>query len=353
MIPPNLKKTGSLHQMVGQMILAGFKGKNVHNKTDVFNWIKSYQIGGVLLYDLEMTQLPPGKRNIESPKQLRQLTKDLQAITQVPLFIAVDQEGGVVNRLTPEYGFPECPSWQEIGEKKHLDETKLFAKSISNTLQNCGVNFNFAPVLDIQKKHETAIGKEERAFSADPFMISRHSKVLIDEHRKKQIATLGKHFPGQGSAFQDAHEEITDITATWDKSELIPYEELIQNKNLDAVMVGHVLVKSLDEIYPASLSKKIIDGLLRKKMGFSGVVICDDPVMRAISDHYPWEQILELMINAGVDIICLGNNLIPYRENLIPESVELIVSMIENGRIPLKRIKESYHRILNLKSNLF
>ena len=101
------------------------------------------------------------------------------------------------------------------------------------------------------------------------------------------------------------------------------------------------------------LSTKIISDLLRKKMGFNGVVICDDPVMKAISDHYRWDEIFELMINAGVDLICLGNNLEPYRENLIIDSIKSIVSQVQNGKIPMVRIKESFHRILNLKSNLF
>jgi beta-N-acetylhexosaminidase len=353
MIPANLKKSVSLQQMVGQMIIAGFKGKKVHKTSDIHHWIKSYNIGGVLLYDLEMTQEPPGKRNIESPEQVKQLTQRLQHESQFPLFIAVDQEGGIVNRLTSEYGFPDFPSWQKIGEKNNFNDTKLFASSIANTLHNCGINLNFAPVLDIQKNHETAVGKEGRSISTDPNLIFKHSKIFINEHRKKQIATSGKHFPGQGSALQDAHEEITNISETWDESELIPYKELIKNNNLDAVMVGHVLIKSLDETYPASLSIKIIDGLLRKKMNFNGVVICDDPVMKAISENYPWEDVFKLMINAGIDIICLGNNLKPYRENLIPESVEMIMSMVKNGKIPINRIEESYQRIQNLKSTLF
>ncbi len=353
MIPANLKKSVSLQQMVGQMVLAGFKGKNVHKKSDICHWIKSYGIGGVLLYDLEMTQDPPGKRNIESPEQVKQLTEDLQRISQTQLFIAVDQEGGIVNRLTPEYGFPECPSWQKIGKNDDENKTRTFSEQIASTLKNCGISFNFAPVLDIQKTDNSVIGREGRCISDDAKFIIKHSRIFIDEHRKKQIATSGKHFPGQGSAIQDAHEEVTDISATWDKSELIPYQELIKSNHLDAVMVGHILIRYMDEKYPASLSNKIINGFLRKKMGYNGVVICDDPLMKAISDHYDWEKILELMINAGIDVICLGNNLIPYRENLIPQSVEMIIKLVENRKIPIERIEESYHRILSLKSSLF
>ena len=350
MIPLNLNKSESLRHMVGQMILGGFQGKIVSKKCEVYDWIRSDNIGGVLLYDLEMTQFPPGKRNIESPEQVKQLTRDLQNIADTPLFIAVDQEGGIVNRLTPEYGFPEFLSWHEIGKLNDIEKTRAFSLLVANTLQKCGINLNLAPVLDIQKDNDTIIGKEGRCISNDPEQILKHSRIFIEEHRKKQIATSGKHFPGQGSAIQDAHDELTDISDSWQEPELSPYEELIRSDHLKMIMTGHVLIRSLDENYPATLSKKIIGGLLRKKMGFNGVVISDDPVMKSISDHYSWEETLELMINAGIDIICLGNNLIPYRENLIPDSIETIISLVDKGKISSDRIEESYRRIINLKS---
>ena len=350
MIPPKLKKSGPLRDMVGQMILGGFKGKIVSEKCEVYDWISSYNIGGVLLYDLEMTQSPPGKRNVESPDQVKQLTRDLQNISHIPLFIAVDQEGGIVNRLTPEYGFPEFPSWHEIGKLNDTEKTKAFSLLVSDTLRTCGINLNLAPVLDIQKNNDSIIGKEGRCISDDPEQILNHSRTFIEEHQKKQIACSGKHFPGQGSALQDAHDELTDISDSWHSSELYPYEELIRSDHLKMIMTGHVLIRSLDNNYPATLSKKIINGLLRKKMGFNGVIISDDPVMKAISDHYSWEETLELMINAGIDIICLGNNLIPYRENLIPNSIETIISLVDKGKVSSERIEESYRRILNMKS---
>ena len=350
MIPSNLKKSESLRRMVGQMILAGFQGKNFSEKSEISKWIKSYNIGGVLLYDLEMTQFPPGKRNIESPEQVKQLTEDLQRISQTPLLIGVDQEGGIVNRLTPEYGFPKFPSWHEIGKLNDTEKTRAFSLVVAETLQQCGINLNLAPVLDIQKNTNSIIGKEGRCISDNPLQTIKHSRIFIEEHWKKQIATSGKHFPGQGSAIQDAHDELTDISDSWIESELHPYVELIKSNHLKMIMTGHVLIKSLDKNYPATLSKKIIGDLLRKKMGFNGVVISDDPVMKAISDNYSWEETLELMVIAGNDIICLGNNLMPYRENLVPESIETIISLVDEGKIPSDRIEKSYRRILNMKS---
>ena len=342
-----------LEQMVGQMILAGFKGKTVSENSEITQLIDSFNIGGVILYDMEMTQKPPGKRNIDSPDQLRQLTQNLQSFSKTPMFIATDQEGGNCARLTSEYGFSHFSSWKEIGELNDLEKTRSFSYLVADTLHQGGINLNLAPVLDIQNSSDSMIGSEGRCISGNYNEVIDQSRVFIEEHRKKQIGTVGKHFPGQGSAVQDAHSEMTDISDTWDESELIPYSKLIQSKDINAIMVGHVFIRSLDKDYPASLSKKIICDLLRKKMGFNGVVICDDPVMKAISDHYSWGQIFELMINAGVDLICLGNNLEPYRENLIIDSIKTIVSQVKNGKIPMIRIKESFQRILNLKSNLF
>ncbi len=187
MISSKLKKSGPLQDMVGQMILGGFKGKIISEKCEVYDWIRSYNIGGVLLYDLEMTQSPPEKRNVESPEQVKRLTEDLQNIADTPLFIAVDQEGGIVNRLTPEYGFPEFPSWHEIGKLNDTEKTKAFSLLVSDTLRTCGINLNLAPVLDIQKNSDSIIGKEGRCISGDPEQILKHSRTFIEEHQKKQL----------------------------------------------------------------------------------------------------------------------------------------------------------------------
>ena len=165
---------------------------------------------------------------------------------------------------------------------------------------------------------------------------------------EKGIITSGKHFPGLGSGITDTHEGFTDLTKTWSVKDLQPFNELIKSQELDMIMVSHALDKKLDPILPASLSKKIIKGMLRADLGFDGVVICDDPSMRAISDHYSLKEIFKLMLNAGVDLFCLGNNLI-YDNEYIPKSIEAILKLIVDKEIKIERIHESIERINVLK----
>ena len=130
---------------------------------------------------------------------------------------------------------------------------------------------------------------------------------------------------------------------------MIPFDKLIQSKNLDSIMVSHAFDKKLDPNYPASLSKKIIQGMLKEDLGFQGVVICDDPSMRAISDHYSMEKTFELMLNGGVDLFCLGNNLI-YDPDYITKSISVICKLINSGKITKDRINKSIDKINSLKN---
>ena len=213
---------------------------------------------------------------------------------------------------------------------------------------------NFTPVLDIDHGTGAVISDSERAFSSDPKTVIEHSRILINAHKEKGIITSGKHFPGLGSASGDTHEGYTDISETWTVKDLLPFDELIQSGDLDMVMVSHAFDSKLDPEYPASLSKKIISGMLRSDLGFSGVVICDDPSMRAISDQYSLKNTFELMLNAGIDLFCLGNNLI-YDLDYIPKSIGAICDLIDSGKITKERIKESIHRIdaIKMKYNIY
>ena len=162
------------------------------------------------------------------------------------------------------------------------------------------------------------------------------------------VITCGKHFPGLGSASGDTHEGFTDISKTWTVKDLIPFDEMINDGYLDMVMVSHAFDKKLDSVYPSSLSKIIIDDMLRKDLGFEGPVICDDPSMRAISDHYNLSDTFELMLNAGIDLFCLGNNLI-YDPDYIPKSIEAIKTLIDKKKITEERIAISIDRINKIK----
>lgn len=343
----------TLEQLVGQLIIAGFRGKIIEPKSPIVEYIKDFNLAGVILYDIDLEiggeKLTPGTRNIESPVQVQELITQLQKIAKNQLLISIDQEGGLSSRLKSIYGFQEDTSWGHIGKLDSEILTKQFSISMADTLSKAGVNLNFAPVLDLDYGKGTVISDQERALSSNPDDIIKHAKIFINAHREKNIITCGKHFPGLGSASGDTHEGLTNITETWTIKDIIPFDKLIQNNDLDSVMVSHAFDKKLDPQYPASLSTKIIQEILIKDLGFKGLIICDDPSMRAISDHYSMEQTFELMLNGGVDLFCLGNNLI-YDPEYIPKAIRTICKLINSGKIKKNRIIESINKINSLKS---
>ena len=337
--------------MIGQMLMVGLRGHTITDVSSFFESIQGYSIGGVVLYDQNITVSPPSLHNIRSPKQLTSFTSALQKESAIPLLIAIDQEGGKVNRLKPEYGFPDSKSWAEIGKINKLNITKKNAKLTAKTLKMNGINVNFAPVLDLSNNSKSFIAQKERCFSKDPKKVVKHSKEFINAHLDNNVVTVGKHFPGQGNAIGDTHDRFVDVSKTWTSDESLPYKELINNNSLNAIMISHIFHSELDKKYPATLSKLIIRDLLRKEMGFDGIVISDDPQMKAISNKYDLETVLKLMINAGVDIFCFGNNLI-YDPNIV-EKVHLVIKkLLDKNKISENDIKKSYLRIIKIKSQI-
>ena len=346
--------SNSTEKLVGQLIIAGFRGKSIKDDSPIVKFIKDFNLAGVILYDIDLElggkDLTPGTRNIESPAQLKRLTNHIQNISTRELLISVDQEGGHTSRLKSVYGFAQDTTWAHVGKLDSPVLTKQFSEDTANTLKNAGINLNFAPVLDLDYGSGSVISDQERACSNDPEKVIEHSKIFIKAHRENKVITCGKHFPGLGSASGDTHEGITDISNSWTVKDLQPFDKLIQDNELDTVMVSHAFDKKLDPDYPSSLSQNIITKMLRNDLGFEGVIICDDPSMRAISDHYNLEETFKLMLDAGVDLFCLGNNLI-YDPDYIPNAIKSVCNLISAGKIKKTRIERSIDKIELLKSN--
>ena len=346
--------SNSIEQLVGQLIIAGFREKSIKNDSPILSFIKNFNLTGVILYDIDLElggkDLTPGTRNIESPTQLKELTKHLQSISRQELLISVDQEGGHTSRLKTIYGFAQDTTWAHVGKLNSPQLTKQFSEETANTLKDTGINLNFAPVLDLDHGNGSVISDQQRACSDDPEKVIEHARIFIKAHRENGVITCGKHFPGLGSASGDTHEGITDITNSWTVKDLQPFDTLIRENELDTVMVSHAFDKKLDPNYPSSLSQNIITKMLRDDLGFEGVVICDDPSMRAISDHYSLEETFKLMLDAGVDLFCLGNNL-TYDPDYIPNAINSVCNLISAGKIKKTRIEQSIDKIELLKSN--
>lgn len=333
------------------MIISGFRGTEVSSNYPVVRDLTEFELGGVILYDKDVADPALNSRNIKSPEQVKNLVSDLKSIADGTLIVGIDQEGGEVQRLRTSYGFPECPSWGSIGSQADQTITRDFSASVADTLKELGINLNFAPVLDLDISPAAFVPREGRCFSSNPESVAEHAQIFVDEHLSRKIAPVLKHFPGLGSAAADTHEGFTDISDTWSETELIPYTELLNTADIPVIMVGHCFHRGLDPDWPASMSHNIINGLLRDKMGFSGVVVCDDPMMGAIAKHFPFDVVMEKMINAGVDLFCFGNNLV-HDPDIVPRVVKTIETLIASGKITEDRIQDSLNRITALKEKI-
>ena len=263
--------------LIGQMLMVGLQGTSPEDAKSFFDSLDGRPIGGVILYDQNMTSTPPSSHNILSPTQVRAFNETLQSLSETPLLIGVDQEGGQVNRLKKEYGFPTTKSWAHLGKINDVEETRKQAELTAQTLSDHGFNLNFAPVLDLTMNSSSFIAKKERCFSNNPYIVYEHAKVMIDSHLNHRILTAGKHFPGQGSSGEDTHEGFVDVSDSWSETELIPYKQLIENQSLNAIMTSHLFQRGLDPDHPATLSFNILNKLLRKKLRFNGIIFRDDP----------------------------------------------------------------------------
>ena len=338
-----------LDEKIGQMIMIGFQGTEIHSSSYILRDILLYNIGGIILFDYDV----PSKsrpRNIESPDQLKLLIDNLQNASKVPLFISVDQEGGMVSRLKTRYGFPSSISAEHIGIVNNNDTSHFWASRTASMLSKMHFNMNFAPVVDVNTNPDCpVIGKIERSFSGNPDIVSHEAKIVIDEHRKKSIICALKHFPGHGSAKEDSHIGFTNVSETWQPLELNPYKTLIYNSDCDMIMTAHVFNSQLDAEFPATLSTKTVSNLLRDSLGYLGVVISDDMNMGAIADNFSMEFTIEHAVNAGIDIIMFCNNSTVYDSDMPKKVFAIFKELVESGKISEDRINESYNRIIELK----
>ncbi|MDR4987461.1 MAG: glycoside hydrolase family 3 protein [Bacteroidales bacterium] len=341
-----------LEQKIGQMLMLGFRGMAIGPGDQIYDDIASGRIGGVVLFDRDVA-LGFTDRNIESPQQVLELNSQLASAAPVyPLLISVDQEGGRVARLKEEYGFPATVTAAYLGTLNNVDSTRFYGQRIATTLSTHGFNVNLAPVVDVNINPESpAIGAIERSFSEDPDLVTLHAGIVVEEHRKEQVLTTLKHFPGHGSAQADSHFGFTDVTHTWQESELLPYQNLIEQGKADMIMTAHIYNANWDADYPATMSRHVITGMLRQQLGFEGVIISDDMNMGAITDHYGLEEAIFRSIDAGVDILIFANNLV-YDELIALKATGIILDLISEGYLTESRIEESYQRIMTLKEKL-
>ncbi|MDD4358227.1 MAG: beta-N-acetylhexosaminidase [Candidatus Pacebacteria bacterium] len=352
MILVNKKEVNSvsLDEKIGQMLILGFRGLEVNESSKIINDINKYNIGGVILFDYDV----PSKtwnRNIESPNQTKKLIEDIRNLTRGDLVVAVDAEGGYVNRLKSKYGFAQIDSAQKMGEGEK-EQTFLKASPLGLELNYLGFNLNFAPVVDVNINPDNpAIGYLERSFNNDPEKVYEHADAFIDTMHEYNIATAIKHFPGHGSSKDDSHLGLVDVTNTYDKEkELLPYKKLIEDNKLDMIMTAHVMNQNIDSENPATLSPIFLEDILRNELGYNGIIVSDDMQMGAIIDNFGFDEAIIKAINAGCNLLIFSNNNNrEYDEDIAQKAVNVIKKAAQNGQISEETINDSYNKIQALK----
>ncbi|MBW2104917.1 MAG: beta-N-acetylhexosaminidase [Deltaproteobacteria bacterium] len=323
-------------QKVGRLFIGGMPGHKLD--TNTIRLIKDYHLGGIILF----------RKNIVDPIQLARLCRDIQKVSftnsGIPLFLAIDQEGGRVARLKEP--FTQFPGNAAIGASPDPEESALrFASTTAKEMSLVGLNMNMAPVLDVAQPNMDP-HLAGRCFSHDPIQITRLGRIVIDTLQQAGIMAVGKHFPGSGKSDRDPHLNLPTVHATLEEMESVhlpPFAGAIA-AGVSAIMSSHATYPTLDPGVPATLSSKIMTELLREKMGFGGLVISDDLEMGAIEKERPLPEGAADAFIAGVDLLLICNN----QERLI-ESLELIRNKVLRGDISYERLGESLERIASCK----
>ena len=291
---------------------------------------REFQLGGIILF----------ARNIEAPEQVAELSHDVQQLaTDAPLWVSVDQEGGRVARLKAP--FTEWPPMAVLGRSGNVQLAVRFARALARELRAVGVTLDYAPVLDIHTNPKNpVIG--DRALAEDAEMVGRLGAAIIRALQENGVAACGKHFPGHGDTSVDSHFDLPLVEHPPDRIrrvECVPFRAAIA-ADVAFMMTAHVLVPSLDEERPATLSPRIVRDMLRDELGFGGVIVGDDLEMKAVAKQYTVPDAAVQAIAAGCDglLICSGN------ADVQAQTLETLVYAVENNRIPFKRLEDALTR---------
>lgn len=315
-----------LRRHIGQLLLAGFDGFAV--PSDLKWLVRQFDLGGVVL----------SNRNVDRPEQVADLVREIEACAQeLPLWVAVDQEGGRVLRLGPP--FTQWPPMATLGRSGSEQLAERFARALATELAAVGVSFDLAPVLDVHSNPANpVIG--DRALSDQADTVARLGAVIIRALQVHGVAACGKHFPGHGDTSTDSHVDLPVVEHPPDrleKVEYVPFRAAIA-ADVAALMTAHVLVAALDEEYPATLSRRILQGELREKLGFTGLVVSDDLDMAAISRTYSLERAAVAAIAAGCDVVLIAA---PSQERQAL-ALEALIHAVEDGTLPETRATDAF-----------
>ena len=320
----------SIEEKIGQMLMIGLDIENPKAKIEEI--IKKHKIGGILLY----------KKNYKSYEELVDLInyiKKKNEANKIPLFIAIDQEGGRVNRMPPE--FKNIPAAAKLARCKDENVAEKAGEITGKMLSKIGINFDFAPVLDI-KRFEDKHPIGDRAFSEDKDVVAKCGISYMKALQKNNVISTIKHFPGHGATEKDSHYILPVVKENIDKLEqedMMPFKRAIE-QGADSILVSHLKIKGVTE-YPCSMSRDFITNI-RKKYKYKGLIVTDDMRMKGVELLYGKNKSIQKAFYAGNDIIVIkyGKN-----ENIINK----IIEEVKQDKRKEARVNRSVKRILEAK----
>ena len=338
----DITKEMSLKNKIGQLFMVSVyqldeaKSKNQTSVTNKMKkTLKRYPAGGVVMF----------AKNIDTKDQTKKMISDLQDASYIPMFVAVDEEGGQVSRVAsnPKMNMTAYPSAQEVGRTYSDKKIAQMGKTQSKELKELGFNMNLAPVADVlTNKNNTEIG--DRSFGTDSKKVANIITTLVKNMQKQQISATLKHFPGSGQTGGDTHCGSTETYQTINNlrdTDFKPFKAGIK-ANVDAVMVSHLMLCNVtDEKEPSSLSSRVVSDILRNELEYKGVIMTDAMNMKAITDNYSSGEAAVKAIQAGVDLIVMPDN---YKK-----AYQAIEKAIKSGKIKESRIDKSVRRIIYTK----
>jgi beta-N-acetylhexosaminidase len=318
--------TNELERQAAGLFTVGFYGKSV---TEDLKGLLARGVGGVIYF----------ARNVGTPAEVLELNREIKATAARPLLLAIDQEGGQVARLRD--GFTEIPPMRAVGATGSAALAHDLGKLIGRELRAVGFDMNYAPILDIDTNPQNPI-IAARSFGRTPELVTELGLALAAGLQEVGVAACGKHFPGHGDTSQDSHLELPTLPHAMERLErveLAPFRAAAK-AGIASFMTAHVIFEAVDAKYPATMSREVLTGILREKLGYDGMVVTDDVEMKAIADNYGVEEAVLLGLNAGVDhFLCC------HTAELAHQAISAVVTAVESGKLS--------REILNVASRRF
>jgi beta-N-acetylhexosaminidase len=330
-----------MRELIGQQMIMGLSGEELLPEEAQF--IVENNIGGVILFS----------RNLKSVEQIHKLINDVQKLRfklpeKTPLFVSVDMEGGRVHRLKEP--FTQWPAVKNLGDMGSSNVAFRFTQLMGRELKAIGINLDYAPCVDVLMNPENeVIG--DRALSTDSAQVAKLASAMVRGYIKSDVLTCAKHFPGHGFTSVDSHFDLPVDKRTLADLEkdgdLEPFKKVVKAR-VDMIMTAHIQYPNIDPQFPATLSPLFIKQFLREVLRYRGLVITDDLDMKALTKHFPIEELPVMALNAGANVLLYCNE---------PQSpvraVKTIAKALSDGKLDTEIIRENHDMIVNTKLKKF